>query len=61
MSRMTARVGNVTTPNDPRQERGLRLRAVSNSPSSASFLRRASSKAISAPIPAGSIVSITIW
>ena len=48
--------------NSGQERRPGRLRAASNSPSSASFLRRASSSAISAPIPASSSVSITeIW
>ena len=61
MSRMTAPVGEVTTPTILGRNGALRLRATSNSPSSASFLRRASSSAISAPIPASSSESITIW
>jgi len=37
------------------------LRSAANRPSAASFLRRSSSSAISAPAPAGSICSMTIW
>ncbi len=48
---MTAPVGEVTTPTTRGRNGGLRLRAASNSPSSASFLRRASSSAIKAPMP----------
>ena len=61
MSRMTAPVGEVTTPTTLGRNGILRLRAWSNRPSSASFLRRASSSAISAPIPASSSCSTTIW
>ena len=46
---MTAPVGEVTTPTTLGRNGTLRLRAASNSPSSASFLRRASRSAISAP------------
>ena len=58
---MTAPVGDVTTPTTFGRNGTLRLRALSNSPSSASFLRRASSSAISAPTPASSSASMTIW
>ena len=37
------------------------LRASSNRPSAASFFLRSSSSFISAPMPAGSSVSMTIW
>jgi hypothetical protein len=60
MSRITAPVGEVTTPMiRGRYGRG-RLRAMSNRPSAASIFLRCSSNAISAPAPAGSSSSITI-
>ena len=61
MSRMTAPVGEVMTPITLGRCGSLRLRASSNSPSAASFFLRSSSSAISAPMPAGSSMSMTIW
>ena len=61
MSRITAPVGEVTTPMVRGMNGSGRLRAASNRPSAASCLRRASSSAISAPTPAGSSNSTTIW
>ena len=61
MSRMTAPVGEVTTPTTSGRTGRGRLRAASNSPSAASALRRSSSSAMSAPMPAGSMRSTTIW
>ena len=58
---MTAPVGEVTTPITFGMCGSSCLRASSNRPSAASFLRRSSSSAISAPAPAGSSDSITIW
>ncbi len=58
---MTAPVGLVTTPMTSGRNGIARLRSGVNRPSAASFLRRASSSAISAPAPAGSRCSITIW
>ncbi|MCP2081383.1 UNVERIFIED_ORG: hypothetical protein J2W74_002569 [Methylorubrum zatmanii] len=61
MSRITAPVGEVTTP-ITRGRNGIgRFRSVSNSPSAASWRLRSSSSAIQAPMPAGSIESMTIW
>ena len=61
MSRITAPVGEVTTP----MTRGMKgrscLREASNRPSAASRRRRSSKSAISAPAPAGSRLSMTIW
>ena len=59
MSRITAPVGLVTTPIDLGNEGRGRLRAASNSPSSASLRRRSSSCFKSAPSPAIS-TSLTI-
>ena len=61
MSRITAPVGEVTTPTISGRKGSARLRASSKSPSAASALRRFSSSAISAPIPAGSRLSTTSW
>ncbi len=61
MSRMTAPVGDVTTPITSGRNGRSCLRASSNRPSAASFFLRSSSSAISAPTPAGSSVSTTIW
>ncbi len=58
---MTAPVGEVTTPTTFGMNGILRFRAASNRPSSASFFRRASKSAISAPRPASSSDSMTIW
>ena len=58
---MTAPVGDVTTPITSGRNGSLRLRPASNSPSAAIALRRFSSKARSAPSPASSIRSTTIW
>ena len=61
MSRITAPVGEVTTPITAGRNGSSCLRAASNRPSAASFFLRSSTSAISAPSPAGSSVSITIW
>ena len=61
MSRITAPVGEVMTPIVSGRNGIGRLRSSSNRPSAASALRRASTNAISAPTPAGSIASMTIW
>jgi hypothetical protein len=61
MSRMTAPVGEVTTPITSGSHGNSCLRASSNRPSAASFFLRSSISAISAPMPAGSSASITIW
>ena len=61
MSRMTAPVGEVTRPTTRGRNGSRFLRASSNRPSAASFLLRSSSSAISAPTPAGSSASMTIW
>ena len=61
MSRITAPVGDVTTPMTRGRYGSGFLRASSNSPSAASAFRRASSSAISAPAPAGSSASMTSW
>ena len=60
MSRITAPVGDVTTPTTLGRNGAFRLRAASNRPSEASALRRASSSAIKAPTPASSSCSMTI-
>ena len=61
MSRITAPVGEVTTPITSGSHGNSCLRAASNRPSAASFFLRSSISAISAPMPAGSSDSITIW
>ena len=61
MSRITAPVGEVTTPITSGSNGSSCLRASSNRPSAASLRLRSSSSAISAPTPAGSSASITIW
>ena len=61
MSRITAPVGEVTTPMTSGRNGSSCLRAASNRPSAASFFLRSSNSAISAPMPAGSRLSITIW
>ncbi len=61
MSRMTAPVGEVTTPITPGSSGSGRLRAASNRPSAASFFLRSSSIFRSAPRPASSMRSITSW
>ena len=61
MSRITAPVGEVTTPITPGRKGSFLLRSTENNPSAASATRRASISAMSAPIPAGSIVSMTSW
>ena len=61
MSRMTAPVGDVTTPITSGRNGTSCLRASSNRPSAASFFLRSSSSFISAPTPAGSRLSMTIW
>ena len=58
---MTAPVGLVTTPITSGRKGSARFRSAANNPSAASFFRRSSSSAISAPAPAGSRCSITIW
>ena len=58
---MTAPVGEVTTPMTEGRKGSGFLRPSSNSPSAASRFLRSSSSAISAPTPAGSSVSMTIW
>ena len=61
MSRITAPVGDVMTPITVGRNGRSCLRDGSNRPSAASFFLRSSTSAISAPSPAGSSVSITIW
>ncbi len=61
MSRITAPVGEVTTPMTRGRNGSSCLRAGSNRPSAASFFLRSSTSAMSAPTPAGSSVSTTIW
>ena len=58
---MTAPVGEVTTPITSGSHGNSCLRASSNSPSAPSLRLRSSISAISAPTPAGSIASMTIW
>ena len=61
MSRMTAPVGEVMMPTRRgRYGRGF-LRVSSNRPSAANLRLRSSMSAISAPTPAGSRLSMTIW
>jgi hypothetical protein len=61
MSRITAPVGDVTTPITAGRNGSARLRSSPNRPSAASFFLRASTIAISAPTPASSISSTMIW
>jgi hypothetical protein len=61
ISRITAPVGEVTMPIVSGNQGSSRLRAGSNRPSAASLRLRSSISAISAPMPAGSSASITIW
>ena len=61
MSRITAPVGDVTTPIVRGRNGSFCLRASSNSPSAAKRWRFFSSSASNAPSPAISIRSITIW
>ena len=61
MSRITAPVGLVITPTTEGMDGSGRLRVGSNRPSAASFAFSRSSWASSAPTPAGSMVSMTIW
>ena len=61
MSRITAPVGEVTTPITSGRYGSARLRSAANSPSASSAFFRASSIAISAPTPAGASASTTIW
>ncbi len=61
MSRMTAPVGEVTTPTTAGMKGRSCLRAGSKSPSAARRLRRSSSCASSAPTPAGSRLSMISW
>ena len=61
MSRITAPVGEVTTPITSGSQGNSCLRASSNRPSAASFFLRSYISAISAPTPAGSSESMTIW
>ena len=58
---MTAPVGEVTMPITSGSHGNNCLRASSNRPSAASFFLRSSTSAISAPMPAGSMASMTIW
>ena len=58
---MTAPVGEVTTPITSGRNGNSCLRASSNRPSAASFFLRSSRSFISAPMPAGSRLSMTIW
>jgi hypothetical protein len=61
MSRITAPVGLVITPITAGLDGSGRLRAGSNSPSAASRAFSRSNWASRAPMPAGSMVSMTIW
>ena len=61
MSRITAPVGEVTTPIVRGMNGSGFLRAGSNSPSAPNCALSFSNSAISAPSPASSIRSITIW
>ena len=61
MSRITAPVGEVTTPITPGRNGSGRLRSAENRPSASSRLRVFSSSASNAPSPAISIRSMTIW
>ena len=61
MSRITAPVGEVTTPITSGRNGSVFLRAASNRPSAASVFLRSSSSAISAPRPASSTCSTMIW
>ena len=61
MSRMTAPVGEVTMPIVRGMRGSARFRSSANRPSAASAFLRASRSAISAPSPAGSSASTTIW
>ena len=58
---MTAPVGDVMTPITTGRNGKRFLREASNRPSAASFFFRSSTSAISAPSPAGSSISTTIW
>ena len=60
MSRITAPLGDVTTPITVGRNGRSCFLASSNSPSAASFRLRSSRSAISAPMPAGSSVSTMI-
>ena len=61
ISRITAPVGDVTIPMTSGRNGIGFLRSGSNRPSAASFFLRSSRSFKSAPSPATSIVSITIW
>ena len=61
MSRITAPVGEVTTPITCGRNGSGFLRSGANSPSASSRAFVFSSSASSAPSPASSIRSITIW
>ena len=61
MSRITAPVGEVTTPMTRGSIGSGRLRAASNRPSAASFCLRSSSSLSSAPTPATSSASMISW
>jgi hypothetical protein len=61
MSRITAPVGEVTMPITSGSQGSSFLRFWSNRPSAPSLRLRSSISAISAPTPAGSSASITIW
>ena len=58
---MTAPVGEVMTPITAGKYGSSCFRASSNKPSAVNRRLRSSSSAISAPRPAGSSVSTTIW
>ena len=53
--------GEVTTPTTSGRYGSGRLRSSANRPSAVSFLRRSSRRAMSAPTPAGSMLSTTSW
>lgn len=61
MSRITAPVGEVTTPMVLGRKGSGFFRSSANNPSSASFLRRSSSILRSAPSPASSMDSMMSW
>ena len=61
MSRITAPVGDVTTPITSGRKGSGRLRSSANRPSAASRRRRSSRSFSNAPSPASSSASITIW
>ena len=61
MSRITAPVGEVTTPITSGRKGSGRLRSSANRPSAASLRRRSSRSFSNAPSPASSSASTTIW